>query len=352
MHQLLPYPARELVFERLPLIFPEGTPNRIKCTGKAAASTIFAMLYIGAVEGNDVFLGPVHVVRMSDQQAALNDDASRINYRKKYRPIGTRWYEDNSRETIRDEVIREGMIPLGAMMVRAGVVTTSGQPRYFLQRDFSALFNPDLTGRELAKNIEQWQKKHLSKSALTRIQLAKLQGGSETDIVVMLPNGETRKLSGGLSSQISKAVVEVFASRFLEAPALLWLSTSDSKIVAKDDLVASSIGLKIDVSKELPDIILVDLKPEHPLLVFVEVVATDGAITERRQNAIYALTDAAGFDRRHVAFVTAYLDRSSSGFSKTFKNLAWNSYAWCVSEPDKIIMLKDGISFISKLNGM
>lgn len=65
---LPPYVPRELVAERLPLIFPEGTPNRVYCTRELAASTVFAMLYIGAIEHSEVRLGPVHVYRMTDLQ--------------------------------------------------------------------------------------------------------------------------------------------------------------------------------------------------------------------------------------------------------------------------------------------
>lgn len=83
------------------------------------------------------------------------------------------------------------------------------------------------------------------------------------------------------------------------------------------------------------------------MIVFIEVVATDGPVTDRRQKAIYDLTDKAGFNRKQIAFVTAYLDRDSRGFSKTAKALAWNSFAWFVSEPDKLIVLKDGPAYLS-----
>jgi hypothetical protein len=62
------------------------------------------------------------------------------------------------------------------------------------------------------------------------------------------------------------------------------------------------------------------------LLIFVEVVATDGAITPRRQKAIYAITDAAGFSRSRVAFLTACQDRTSTGFKKTAAQLAWGFF--------------------------
>src|SRR5690606_4485234 len=120
MNQLLLNISRELVFERLPFIFPEGTPNRRKCIGKAAASTIFTMLYIGAIEESGRYMAPVHVVRMSDEQAAMTDRESRIAYHRNFKAHGKRWYEDNSRETIRDEVIREGLIPLGAVLSLSG----------------------------------------------------------------------------------------------------------------------------------------------------------------------------------------------------------------------------------------
>jgi hypothetical protein len=85
------------------------------------------------------------------------------------------------------------------------------------------------------------------------------------------------------------------------------------------------------------------------LLVFVEVVANDGAITPRRQEAIYQLTDAAGFSRSQVAFLTAYLDREAAGFKKTSAQLAWGSFAWFMSEPDHVIALHDGGQKLSKI---
>jgi hypothetical protein len=123
-------------------------------------------------------------------------------------------------------------------------------------------------------------------------------------------------------------------------------------VVVRDDSIASAIGLKIEQDKNLPDLILADLGPSNPLLVFVEIVATDGAITPRRQEAIYALTDAAGFDRNDVTFLTAYHDRDSAGFKKTVAQLAWKTFAWFVSEPDQIVVMRDGASSAKKLSDL
>jgi hypothetical protein len=80
MSALPPYVTREQITERLPLIFPEGTPNRNYCVRELAASTVFAALYIGAVDGFGRYLGPVHVYRMTVEQASRSDNADREEY--------------------------------------------------------------------------------------------------------------------------------------------------------------------------------------------------------------------------------------------------------------------------------
>lgn len=352
------YAPKSLVSERLPLIFPEGTPNRTYCTRDLAASTVFTAIYIGAVEGSGRYLGPVHVYRMTEEQSVLANDVDREYYgagvlKKSYQSSGTRWYADNTREPIRDETLRDGLVAVGAVLRREDLPTTSGAPRYALKSDFAALFDPALTGPALEAAIAAFQTAHLSKSALARVSIM-LSGaaGSAAGVLVTFPSKETRTLAPGPSSIITKAVVEDFAARFLENPAVLWLSESGNKVVTRDDKLAAAVGLKIEADKNLPDLILVDLGPKDPLLVFVEVVATDGAITERRQEAIFELTDAAGFPRSHVTFLTAYQDRGSAGFRKTVSALAWGSFAWFASEPENIVHLRDGATSATRLSDL
>ena len=346
-----PHASLTLVSERLPLIFPEGTPVRNYCVRDVAASTVFTMLYIGAVEGAGRFLTPKHVYRMTDRQAVKTDSGARERYGEEIVAVrGTRWYQDNSREAIRDETLREGLVAVGAVIVRKDIPTTSSKPRYALSKAFAALFDPVLDGTALEGAIASWQLASLSRGALARISIIR-RGAAQgrAGVLVTFPNGETRQLAPGPSSIISQAVIEVFARRFLEQPAVLWLSESGNKIVARDDELATEIGLKIQPDRDLPDMILADLGPADPVIVFVEVVATDGAITARRQQAMQALTDEAGFKRSQVAFVTAFQDRQSAGFKKTVSLLAWSSFAWFVSEPDKILVLHYGAVSLSRL---
>tara|TARA_R110002072_G_scaffold295382_3_gene466305 strand:+ start:266 stop:1336 length:1071 start_codon:yes stop_codon:yes gene_type:complete len=342
---MVPYISKAEIAERLPAIFPEGTPNRINCINDVAASVFFVMLYINAVEGSGQCLGPKHVYCMSDDQAAKPGDSDRTYYtencyKNKFVPAGERWYADNTRESIRDDTIREGLMTVGAVGA-IELPTTSSKPRYFLQLGIEALFDPALTGNALTQAIEAWQTANLTIGALARVQIVRRGAAASTQgVQIILPNGETRRMAAGPSSVITKAVVEEFAPRYLVTPAVLWVSESGNKVVSSDDGLAQTIGLQIEADKNLPDLILVDIGTANTLIVFVEVVATDGPVSERRKAALLELTDSAGFDRNHVTFVTAYEDRNTT-FRKTISTLAWGSFAWFASEPDQLIVLSE-----------
>jgi len=333
---------------RLQDIFPEGTPHRANCVSPASAKTIFVMLYLGALEGRELWIRPDQVSRMSDAQALKVSDDDRLKWRpqslsKAKMEIQGRWYAVNTRESVRDDAIRNGLALNGAVLVKSGVATTSSAGRYALQMEFAEIFNPGLKGSALASAIQKWQTKHLSAGARARIAILKRGSTKSSDYVsVTLPNGETRLLSAGPSSEITKKVVEDFAPRFLTNPAVLFISESGNKVITRDDELAKSVGLNIDADKNLPDVILADVAHAvGTLFVFEEVGATDGPISESRKDALLKKSKEAGFPPEHIAFVTAYLDRSRSAFKKSINQLAWGSYAWFASEPDGLLILTD-----------
>jgi hypothetical protein len=334
--------------KRLLEIFPEGTPNRNYCTRDIAARTVFVMLYVGAIAGRDRFIRPDQVTQMTNRQAARQSDASRAAWardslRKAKSAIPGRWYAANTREPIRDETLREGLLRVGAAVERAGLPTTSARPRYALQPGFAALFGPSLRDDALGSAIASWREQHLSAGALARIRL--LQRGAVTGregVFVTFPNGETRALAAGPSSVISKAVIEDFAPRFLSRPGVIFLSESGNRVVARDEQLARDIGLAILPNKLLPDIVLVDLGPAEPLLVFIEVVATDGAVTPFRRDSLLELATKAGFTPAQIAVVSAFIDRGRSAFRRSIDQIAWASFVWFAAEPDCIVQLHDG----------
>lgn len=346
-------PALSLIHERLPKIFPEGTENRGYLIREMAGKTIYVMFYAGAIEGQERWIRPNQVVNMGDSQAALTDDDDRLQWvaqslKKKRTQPADAWYAENTREPIRDETIKNGLIPCRAVLMREGIATTASTPRYCLNKVFANLFDENLSEEDLELAINNWQENYLNKAALSRIRLLKSGATIASDAVaVTFPNGEMRMLAPGPSSVIAKAVIENFAVKFLKTPAVLWLSESGNKVVARDEVLASELGLVIEPSKALPDIILVDVGDDESgtdmLVVFIEVVATDGPINRERKVTLTRLALEAGFNEKNLAFMTAFSDRSASQFRKAISELAWGSYAWFSSEPDHLIDLRSNI---------
>lgn len=338
-----PLPSIAAIRERLASIFPEGLSDRNYLVREVAARIVFTMLYIDAVEGQGHKLAPVHVYRMSDAQAAIQADEQRVQYRdqimgRSYKPIGTRWFADNSREAVRDESLRDGLCVKGAVLADRSISVTSSRGRYVLQRAFAELFTiPEASFAAAAAN---WRERFLSAAELARVRILR-ERPTENSVTVRLPSGESRNIAVGPSGTLTRAVVEEFAPRFLTQPHVLWISDSREHVVLQDDKLMRSIGLPIDESRLLPDLVLADLNGPMRLF-FVEIVATDGPFTVERRNEVLRMTEAAGFPRSSVFFVSAFEHRNVSPLKRRFAALAENTFVWCMAEPELLIWITTG----------
>lgn len=340
-------PDIEEIQNRLKEIFPREIDVNGYIIREMGAKAVFIMLYCFCV-GKKYWIRPATITCMTDEQASICDIESRkvwltINQSKDApRDIPGRWYKPNTRESIRDETLRE-MIRLNAVLERDGLPTTSPLPRYSLQTQFAELFNPELNGEDLSKAIRDWQAEYLSAPALARVALSKrLVSYSSHGVLVRLPNGETRKLASGPSSELAKAVVEQFTKNFMKDPAVILMSESAKKMLMMDDDLCRAIGFDVDVSSVLPDLILTDLGEKQPIIVFVECVATDGPINDRRRLELVDMACAANYREEDCAFVTVFKDRSDSASRKLVPSIAWGTFIWYASEPEGIIYLRQG----------
>ena len=259
-----------------------------------------------------------------------------------------RWYAENSREPLRDEVIRQGLVPVNAMIERSGLPTTSPRGRYALQRDFAGLFDPALDDAAFAQAATAWRARNLSAAALARAALVRSSASTASgNVEIRFPNGAGIVLPPGPSQTIAKAVIEVFAPAFLAEPRVVWVSDSASKRPFRDAPLERALQITLEAAELLPDVILVDLappgRPGGVLIVFVEVVASDGPVTEQRQRALLDLLARSPRSYRpdDAAFITAYLDRAAEPARRTLPTLAWGSFAWFVSEPGRLLQLHD-----------
>jgi len=334
------------IHERLPLIFPPGLEMRGYLVREMAAKVVSVFQYGGMVEGMARYLRPSHIYFFTDDQGTLTSDAERLEWianskKKKFRPAGEQWYADNSREPIRDETIR-ALLDIGAVGKLLGVPTNASTPIYFLKADFAELFNPSLTKEKFDELSEAWQKKHLTPAARARMALLAAGKVKRTDEVsVKCPDSTVIKMAPGPSSLITRDVIEHFAVNFLPEPAVLWVSEGGKKVRYQDDVTARALGLEIDASKVLPDVIIANVgaSGDDTHLIFIEVVATDGPMNQTRKDALLALVRKSGFPESQCLFGTAFEDRAHSAFRKCLPTLAWGTFAWFRSEPDRVMWM-------------
>lgn len=331
--------------QRLNAIFPEGTPHRGYLTREIAARTLFVMIYVGTIEGDQGWVRPNQVTRMTDEQASLRSDSDRrawIAHSMAKLAVSApgQWYATDTREPIRDETLRQGFVATGAVVERPGIPTTSAKPRYAIAKRFYGLLATDPADSKRGQELTQWRADHLNAGQLTRLRLIKrsdLLTKSTDRIAISLPDGQTRWVLPGPSGVIAKSVIESFVTHFLQRPVVLFLSESGKKIDPADNARLLELGLKIDASKQLPDLILFDANQQDLKLIFVEIVATDGEITLKRQQALLTIATEAEFTPPSVYFVSAFSDRGSTAFRKHAAELAWGSFAWFASEPENLV---------------
>ena len=346
---LPPLMSIEEIHARLKALFPQGLDIRHHLIREMAAKSVFVFLYGEMVEGASRKLRPSHIYLFTSEQAIRVADEDRLQWvsqslKPGFRPAGTRWYADTTREPIRDETIRSGFLAIGAVDKVPGVPVTSSAPIYFLKEDFASLFDPSLTGEALADALHAWQGRHLAPAARARMVL--LSAGrtrKDDEVEVLCPDGAVAKLSPGPSSLISKAVIEMFARKFLANPLLLWLSESGAKVRHQDEKTARALGLHIDAATVLPDIILanVGVTGDDTALIFIEVVATDGPMTEARKDQLLDYVRGSSFPAKQCHFGTAFADRADPAFRKSLAQLGWGTFAWFASEPDGLVVLSD-----------
>ena len=313
-----------------------------------AAKMVFVALYGGFIEGTTRYFRPSTIIRFSHEQAGLTDKDDRLEWisvcqTQGYEPHGKPWYADNSREPLRDDLIRNRAIPLGIVKKREGVPPTSPAPIYQLSETFAALFDPALADEELEEAVTTWQNKHLDPMTLKRMKL--LASGvmaKEGQVTVNLPTtGKTLRLAAGEASSITKDVCEVLAKKMCVGPVVVHVSLSDMKLFKELEGEAEAVGLKFNANAELPDVVFADIGHEDGMLVtFVEVVHSDGPISELRRKALLKIAKDAGIASKHVQLVTAFEDRNSPAFRKRFSELARGSSVWFRSEPDMLMELR------------
>ncbi|MGH2970666.1 MAG: BsuBI/PstI family type II restriction endonuclease, partial [Gaiellaceae bacterium] len=250
-----------------------------------------------------------------------------------------RWYADNSREPIRDEIIRPLNERYGAVLRRRGVAASDASPALTLADDFAALFDADIDETEFETRAERWRSDHLGAGEQARLDALRKLDEHTDSVVVSLPGRGDRHLPPGSSSAITAKVISELGPRLLQKPYPLAICHSRDPVAAEDARELDKVGLSLDRDLALPDVMLIDAA--DGTFWFIEVVVTGGPIHEGRRADLLAWATARGVSPDRCQFVTAYRSRSDRVFRETVGELAWNSLAWFADEPARVFRLDE-----------
>ena len=352
---LPPVVGRDLVQERLAKVFPSAAFDTVLSSPIAAAAAT-TMLYIGAIVDDDgpvtgqsrlarpttcLWMQPEVLVRTvdADREAWFLASTSKASPQDRTEALVTSWgltfrpwYGDNSRETLRDEILR-GWAERGAVRKRHDLPTTSGHPRWALTASFAALFDPTLVDDDLDAAIDEWRSSHMDPLDILRITTNAAQDAQRHAVLVTFPDGSARQLEAGTASLVLKGIVEQWAPVRLVQPAVLTLSEPGDKVFVADGATLARLGIAIDRTTLLPDALIVDIGTRPPLVWVVEAVATDGPITEARKAALLRWAEDQRIDPANVRFVSAFQSRNSPAAKRRLKDLAVGTIAWFLDEP-------------------
>lgn len=340
----------EVAEERLAWIFPRQAFDSTM-SGPLAGWAVASLIYMDAIapagEDPPVWARPTTILwQQRNVLAERTEPKERVEWRtaalkgkKAYEELLERWdvgleprYRENSRETLRDEVLK---VWLGhnAVRQRPGLSTTSNKPRWALEGHFADLFDPALEGDEFTSAIDAWNEEYLDAGARLRAHRARESAAAEFAVTVTLPDGQKRTLEHGESSQILKGVIEQWAPRRLADPVVLTISEPGDKVFLGDQKTLTALGVQIDAANLLPDAVIVDLGTKPAEFWIIEAVHSDGPIHERRKAELLEWADTQRIRPEACRFLTAFVSRNAGPAKRRLKDLAEGTFAWYLDEP-------------------
>ena len=157
-------------------------------------------------------------------------------------------------------------------------------------------------------------------------------------IPVILNSGKTIVLSPGEHSELIKAIVEDFGSRFASGGELVYVGDTGAKHGYFDTDLLANLGVVLDNHGKLPDVVI--YLREKNWLLLIESVTSHGPVDSKRHNELGTLFKdcTAG-----LVYVSAFPNRKV--FMKYLEFIAWESEVWVADAPTHLIHF-NGVRFL------
>ncbi|MDH6180759.1 hypothetical protein M2152_000941 [Microbacteriaceae bacterium SG_E_30_P1] len=158
---------------------------------------------------------------------------------------------------------------------------------------------------------------------------------AERDLIripITLPGGVELTLGAGGQNVLIKQMIDDFCAYFVPGGEVLYIGDADSKLMHFDQEKLAALGIVVDTHGKLPDLVV--YQPETNWLFLMEAASSHGPVDAKRHrelNILFAGSTAG------LVFVSCFPDRAV--MRKFLADLAWETEAWCASDPTHMIHL-------------
>jgi hypothetical protein len=151
-----------------------------------------------------------------------------------------------------------------------------------------------------------------------------------TQVPVQVTPGKSISLSPGLHSELIKAIIEEFGSRFVPNGVLIYAGDTGDKWGYYDEKTLLGLGVSIDSHGKMPDVLLYDT--DRKWLLLIESVTSHGPVNAKRHSELIEIFSN---PRAGLVFVTAFPSRAL--MTRYLAEIAWETEVWVADAPSHLI---------------
>ena len=244
-------------------------------------------------------------------------DFSREHYGKEYKP--------NTRETFRRQTVHQ--------FVNAGLArynpddparpVNSPKAVYQIEPEALALLK---THGSVAWGAKL--KEYLSTRQTLAARYAKAR--EQARIPVRVAPGKEIQISPGEHSELIKAIIENFGSRFVPGGVLIYAGDTGDKWGYYDESLLAKLGVAVDSHGKMPDVVI--YFPERNWLLLIESVTSHGPVDGKRHDELARLFAGSSAG---LVYVTAFPSRTL--MTRYLPDIAWETEVWVADAPSHLI---------------
>jgi hypothetical protein len=149
-------------------------------------------------------------------------------------------------------------------------------------------------------------------------------------IPVKIAPGKQITLSPGEHSELIRAIIEDFGSRFVPGGVLIYAGDTGEKMGYFDAVLLGQLGVTVDSHGKMPDVVL--YWPKRKWIVLIESVTSHGPVDGKRHAELSHLFSTA---IPGLVYVTAFPNRAIMG--RYLGEIAWETEVWVADAPSHLI---------------